>query len=66
MAAMDSHDADRSLISVLVVAHDEQADLPDCLAGLAFCDELVVVRDRCSNGSKKAAEAAGARLVESA
>ena len=53
-------------LSALVVAHDEEARLPDCLAALAFADELVVVLDRCTDRSKEIALAAGARLVEGA
>jgi len=53
-------------VSALVVAHNEESHLPDCLATLRFCDELVVVLDRCTDGSKKIAEAAGAQLVEGA
>lgn len=53
-------------LSVLVVAHNEEAQLADCLDRLAFADELVVVLDRCSDGSKAIAEGYGARLVEGA
>ena len=30
-------------ISAVLITRDEAADLPDCLASLAFCDEIVVV-----------------------
>lgn len=53
-------------LSALVVAHNEAANLPDCLASLAFCDELVVVLDRCTDDSRGIAEAHGARLLEGA
>lgn len=53
-------------LSALVVVHNEEAQLADCLATVAFADELVVVLDRCTDGSKAIAEAAGARLVEGA
>ena len=39
-------------LSVLVVAHDEEAQLADCLATLGFVDEIVVVLDDCSDGSE--------------
>jgi glycosyltransferase involved in cell wall biosynthesis len=58
--------SDDPLLSALVVAHNEERNLPDCLAGLAFCDELVVVLDRCTDRSKEIAEAAGARILEGA
>ena len=53
-------------LSCLVVAHDEEARLPDCLASLAFADEVMVVLDRCTDGSKAIAERAGARTLEGA
>lgn len=53
-------------LSALVVAHNEEDDLPACLASLKFADEIVVVLDRCTDGSRAIAEAAGARIVEGA
>ncbi|HZD26768.1 MAG TPA: glycosyltransferase family 2 protein [Alphaproteobacteria bacterium] len=53
-------------LSVLVVAHNEEAQLADCLGRLGFADELVVVLDRCTDGSRAIAERFGARLVEGA
>lgn len=53
-------------LSALVVAHNEETRLSACLAGLAFCDEIVVVLDRCTDGSKAIAERAGATVVEGA
>jgi len=54
------------VLSALVVAHNEEGQLADCLAALAFADELVVVLDKCTDGSKAIAEKFGARLVEGA
>ena len=42
-------------LSALVVVHNEEARLEACLARLAFADELVVVLDRCTDGSKEIA-----------
>lgn len=53
-------------LSALVVAHNEAAQLADCLAPLAFADELVVVLDRCTDRSREIAVGLGARLVEGA
>jgi glycosyltransferase involved in cell wall biosynthesis len=53
-------------LSALVVAHNEEAELPDCLARLGFADEIVVVLDRCTDRSAEIARAAGARLIEGA
>lgn len=55
---------DPAKLSALVVAHNEAAQLADCLDRLAFADELVVVLDRCSDASKEIAVAHGARIVE--
>lgn len=51
-------------LSALIVAHNEAAQLPDCLAGLSFADEIVVVLDRCTDASRDIALGFGARLVE--
>lgn len=51
-------------LSALVVARNEEARLPACLATLGFADEIVVVLDRSTDASAAIAEAAGARLLE--
>ncbi|MBV8778571.1 MAG: glycosyltransferase family 2 protein [Alphaproteobacteria bacterium] len=56
----------RPLISAVVVAHDEEAQLGECLSGLSFADEVVVVLDRCRDRSKQIAESFTARLIEGA
>jgi len=53
-------------LSALVVVHNEEAQLADCLGSLAFADQLVVVLDRCSDGSKAIAERLGAKIIEGA
>ncbi|MEI6559197.1 MAG: glycosyltransferase family 2 protein [Rhodospirillaceae bacterium] len=49
-------------LSVLMCVHDEEARLPACLGHLGFADELVVVLDRCGDGSKAICEAAISRI----
>jgi len=56
----------RPLISAVVVVHDEAAQLAECLTTLAFCDEIVVVLDRCTDGSRDIARRFTTRLVEGA
>ncbi|MFT4252471.1 MAG: glycosyltransferase family 2 protein [Caulobacter sp.] len=51
------------VLSGLVCAHNEEARLADCLAALAFCDEIVVVADRCSDRTEAIARRMGARVV---
>jgi glycosyltransferase involved in cell wall biosynthesis len=53
-------------LSALIVARNEEARLPDCLASVAFADEVVVVLDRSTDASAAIAVAAGARVVEGA
>ena len=42
---------DKPKLSALVVAHNEEKQLAQCLECLAFADELVVVLDKCTDGS---------------
>ena len=51
-------------LSALIVARNEEARLPDCLASVAFADEVVVVLDRSTDASAAIARAAGARVIE--
>ena len=56
--------AQQQKISALIVARNEEARLPDCLASIAFADEIVVVLDRTTDASTALAQAAGARVIE--
>ncbi|MFQ5959194.1 MAG: glycosyltransferase family 2 protein, partial [Alphaproteobacteria bacterium] len=53
-------------LTALVVAHNEEAQLADCLERLRFADEIVVVLDECSDGSKAIAERYTDRILEGA
>ncbi len=53
-------------LSALVVAHNEDANLAECLGRLGFADEIVVVLDRCTDGSRDVAARFTDRLVEGA
>jgi glycosyltransferase involved in cell wall biosynthesis len=48
-------------LSALVCAQNDEARLADCLRGLEFCDEIVVVADRCTDRSQEIARHFGAR-----
>jgi len=50
-------------LSVIVIAKDEERDLPDCLASVKFADEIVVVDAQSSDHTRELAEAAGARVI---
>ncbi len=53
-------------LSALVVAHNEEDDLETCLKRLHFVDEIVVLLDRCTDGSKAIAEKFAHKIVEGA
>jgi glycosyltransferase involved in cell wall biosynthesis len=51
-------------LSVLVCAQNDEARLADCLRRLDFCDEIVVVADRCVDRSAEIARQFGARVID--
>ena len=51
-------------LSALVVAHNEEAQLADCLDTLRFADEIVVVLDKCTDRSREIAARYTDRFVE--
>jgi glycosyltransferase involved in cell wall biosynthesis len=53
-------------LSGLVVVHDEERQLSECLSCLAFADEIVVVLDRCTDRSREIARGFTEHLVEGA
>ena len=53
-------------LSALVVAHNEEAQLAECLSCLAFADEMVVVLDRCEDRSREIARQFTQHIVEGA
>ena len=53
-------------LSALVVAHNEEAQLADCLSRLNFADEIVVVLDRCTDRSRDIACEFTGNIVEGA
>ena len=54
------------MISAVMCVRNEDGQLADCLAGLGFADEIVIVLDRSTDGSKAIAERHGAKIVEGA
>jgi Glycosyl transferase family 2 len=51
-------------ITACVIAQDEEERLPDCLASLEFCDQVVVVDSGSRDRTRQLAAAAGALVVE--
>ena len=50
-------------LSVVLITQNAAAQLPDCLASVAFADEVVVVDSGSSDGTAQVAERYGARVV---
>jgi glycosyltransferase involved in cell wall biosynthesis len=63
-ATDDTGSATRLKLSAVVVAHNEEAQLADCLANLSFADEIVVLLDRCTDRSREIAGRFATRIVE--
>lgn len=53
-------------VTGLVMAHNEEAQLDECLQGLSFCDDIIVVLDRCTDRSKEIALRYTKNIVEGA
>lgn len=53
-------------LSALVVCHNEERQLAACLERLRFADEIVVVLDRCTDGSAEIARGFTDKLLEGA
>ncbi len=51
-------------LSALVVVCNEEKRLPACLDKLGFADEIVVVLDKCTDGTKAIAQRYGATIIE--
>jgi glycosyltransferase involved in cell wall biosynthesis len=51
-------------LSVLIVAHNEEKRLDNCLRRLTFADEIVVVLDRCTDSSAAIARRYTSCLIE--
>jgi glycosyltransferase involved in cell wall biosynthesis len=58
--------ADAPSLSALIVARNEEARLAACLETVRFCDEIVVVLDRSTDGSFAIAERFGATILPGA
>jgi glycosyltransferase involved in cell wall biosynthesis len=56
----------RPRLSALVVAHNEERQLADCLSCLVFADEIVVVLDRCDDRSPEIARRFTEQVLEGA
>ena len=53
-------------LSAIVVAHKEEYNLEACLSALGCCDVIIVVLDRCTDGSLEIARRYTNKVVTSA
>ncbi len=53
-------------LSAVTSVHNEEKRLAACLERVAFADQIVVVLDRCTDGSRAVAERFGAKITEGA
>lgn len=54
----------RQPLSAVIITRNAASRLPDCLASLAFCDEIVIVDSGSSDDTAALARAAGARVID--
>lgn len=50
-------------VSILILAHNEAANLPACLAALAWCDDILVIDSGSTDDSVAIAKAHGCRVM---
>ncbi len=53
-------------LSAVISVHNEEAQLAECLEGLAFADEIVVLLDKCTDGSGDIARTFTGRVIDGA
>src|SRR5215208_3958885 len=54
----------RAPLSVLIPVKNEAANVRDCISGVSFADEIVVVDSASTDGTQAIAEEAGAQVVQ--
>lgn len=53
-------------LSAVICAHNEEARIAACLDKLGFCEEILVLADRCSDRTADIAKNKGVRVIEGA
>ena len=64
MADTERAETGRPPVSACIVTRDEEDRLPDCLASLDWCDEILVVDSHSTDATRELAERHGARVIE--
>ncbi len=54
----------KSDISAVIVAHNEEKNLEDCLKSLDFADEIIVILDKCTDKTKEIAQKYTKNIIE--
>lgn len=55
-----------SKISALILAKNEEQNIKDCILSVSFVDEVLVIDDFSTDGTKDIAESMGARVIQRA
>jgi glycosyltransferase involved in cell wall biosynthesis len=53
-------------LAVLILARNEEKNIVDCINGVRFADEIIVIDDFSTDGTKKIAEELGAKVYQHA
>lgn len=53
-------------LSVLILARNEEKNMRDCIASVAFADEIIVIDDNSTDGTKQICEELGAKVYNRA
>ncbi|MCX7150105.1 MAG: glycosyltransferase family 2 protein [Rhodocyclales bacterium] len=56
---------DRQPLSAVLITRNAASQLAECLASVAFCDEIIVVDSGSDDGTAESAERHGARVIQS-
>jgi len=51
------------MISAVVLAKNEERNIKDCLEGLKWCDEIIVIDDNSTDKTKELSQKAGAKVI---
>lgn len=53
----------KEMISAVILTKNEEDNIKDCLEGLKWCDEIIVIDDNSTDKTKELAQKAGAKII---